>query len=95
MKLLKILFIPLFVLAVDDYDTKWCHSPSEHLKWETLIQDNPHNDSIHAIHALWLGLCIKVDAKQITTNEATQIFENARLSVIKSFPSDVDENQTY
>ncbi|MDX1295273.1 MAG: hypothetical protein R3302_03345 [Sulfurimonadaceae bacterium] len=88
MKLAVFLLLPLIVLAVDEYDTKWCHDHSEHMKWEMLVQDNPDNDGIQALHALWLGLCIKVDAKQITTSKANEIFNSSRAAFLLNLPEE-------
>ncbi len=37
---------------------------------------------IHALHALRLGLCFKVDKGDLTVSQATEIFENMRSSLI-------------
>jgi hypothetical protein len=36
------------------------------------------NQSIHALHALRLGLCFTVDRGELTVSQATEIFENLR-----------------
>lgn len=35
------------------------------------------------LHALWMGLCFKVEAGDIPLDEAISIFENARHTVIQ------------
>ena len=46
----------------------------------------PHLDAedmqIHALHALRLGLCFKVDRGDLTVSQATDFFENMRSSLI-------------
>ena len=50
------------------------------------VQDLIHGSSwpmdIQTLHALRLGLCVKVARGDITIQEATDIFENAREKVI-------------
>lgn len=40
------------------------------------------SDEIQALHALWMGLCLKVEAHALTENRANNIFENARESLL-------------
>jgi hypothetical protein len=93
MKYVVIFLFPVIIFAIDAYDTKWCHEHSEHLKWEMLVQENPDNDGIQALHALWLGLCIKVDAKQITTAKANEIFNSSRAAFLLHLPQEEDNSQ--
>ena len=50
------------------------------------MQENPDDDGIQALHALWLGLCVKVDAKQITTSKANEIFNSSRAAFLLNLP---------
>ena len=88
MKTAVLLLLPLLLFATDEYDTKWCHEPSEHMKWELMVQENPDHDGIQALHALWLGLCVKVDAKQITTSKANEIFNSSRGAFLLNLPKE-------
>ena len=90
MKSTVFLLIPIILIAVDPYDTEWCHAPSEHMRWELMVQEKPDDDGVQALHALWLGLCIKVDARQITTSKATEIFNSSRASFLLSLPQDLN-----
>ena len=79
-----ICFIPSAVLSTEDpYDNRYCHDPDELQKWYSLVEKNPDSDQIAALHALWIGLCAKVEAKTLTTSRANQIFEDFRAALIK------------
>ena len=49
------------------------------MNWEALLQEHPGDMQIHALHALRLGLCFKVDRADLTVSQATEIFENMRI----------------
>ena len=44
-----------------------------------------------AIHALWIGLCLKVEAHNITTERANQLFEDFRRGIIESIQSEEEK----
>lgn len=73
-----------FYTMANTYDTSHCQDPLELEKWAKILSDNPKDDAIHALHAMWVGLCVKVDAKHLTTNDAQRIFERARESVVET-----------
>ena len=82
--LIVCLFLPTIVLAVDKYDSKYCKDPAELQKWANMLEKNPDSDAIATIHALWIGLCLKVEAHNITTVRANKIFEDFRWVIIES-----------
>ena len=59
----------------DEYDTSYCHDPVELQKWEQMLINDPDSEPLAAIHALRIGLCVKVEAKQLTTNQANRLFD--------------------
>jgi len=79
--LLTIVF-PLFCIA-DEYDAEYCHDPVELQKWEQMLSNDPDSEPLAAIHALWIGLCVKVEARQLTTIQANRLFERFRDALIE------------
>ena len=76
---LMILLLPTMASAnTEEYDSRYCHDPTELQKWQKIVNNNPDSDQIAAIHALWIGLCVKVEAHNLTTNRANRIFEDFR-----------------
>ena len=86
MKHLLAFVFSIIILSADnkssDYDTSYCHDKTELARWQMLNLKHPKDHNIQTLHALWIGLCQKVEKKEITTNMAQEIFEKARSSVI-------------
>lgn len=79
--LLMLVFASLSI--ANEYNTDYCHDPVELQKWEQLLSSNPDSGPLAAIHALWIGLCVKVEARQLTTMQANQLFERFRDALIE------------
>ena len=71
------------VLVASEYNTDYCHDPVELQKWEQMLTNNPDSEHLAAIHALWIGLCVKVEARQLTTLKANLIFERFREALVE------------
>ena len=41
------------------------------------------NEPLTAIHAFWIGLCVKVEARRLTTMQANRLFERFRDTLIE------------
>jgi len=76
------LLIHSVVFASNEYDNAYCKDPVELKKWADLVEKNPDSDAIAALHALWVGLCAKVEVRHLTTYRANNIFENFRTALI-------------
>ena len=60
----------------NNYNTKYCHDENDLKIWK---QNEKSSDlKVQEFHALFLGLCKKVENKNLTTDEAQYIFENTR-----------------
>ncbi|MFO7813320.1 MAG: hypothetical protein R6V21_10165 [Pelovirga sp.] len=67
----------------NEYNTDYCHDPVELQKWEQMLTNDPDSEPLAAIHALWIGLCIKVEGRQLTTMQANRLFERFRDNLIE------------
>lgn len=73
-------------LASDYY----CDDQSAVDEWNTLITDKyPGNNNWQELHAIWLGLCLKVKQGSIGKNHAIDVFERARERAIR-----IEKNKT-
>ena len=90
--LIIILLLPTFALAADPYDNKYCHDPAELQRWANILAENPDSDAVAALHAMWIGLCVKVEAHNITTNRAQTIFEKFKSGIIESIKSQEEKS---
>jgi len=61
----------------------YCKDPESWKQWDVLIQKYPDDLDIHALHALRLGLCAKIERGDITVADSITIFENAREAILE------------
>ncbi len=65
-------------LTLNAKEDNYCETPYTNLQWETLIQEFPEDMQIQSLHALKLGLCLKVDKGDLTVSQAIEIFNNMK-----------------
>lgn len=70
------------VLAAEKFNSNRCHHPESWPEWRALIAKHPDNHGLHTLHALRIGLCIKVERGGLTLADGTAIFEQARKSLL-------------
>ena len=76
---LILVFCSLVYAESDNY----CHDKESWKEWDALVEKNPNDSEVHALHALRIGLCAKVDKGGITLEQATEIFESAREAIVQ------------
>lgn len=93
MKALLILLVLLLsnvsCAGSDAYDSRYCHDPEPLETWRSLVDKNSDSDQIGVQHALWIGLCVQVEAHDMTTDRANRIFETFRSALLDQ----VDQNR--
>ncbi len=67
-----------FTSASEDY----CQDQESWNEWDALVEKYPNDSDIQTLHALRIGLCLKVQRGDLSGQEASDIFENARESII-------------
>ena len=82
--LVLLLIFTLFVanlpaIAAEDY----CSDPESWKEWEELVEKYPNDSDVQALHALRIGLCLKVERGDLTVEQGTDIFENARKAILE------------
>lgn len=94
MVVMILMLVPLIASAAttDVYDNKYCKDPIELQKWQKMLNNNPDSDAIAALHALWVGLCLKVETRNITTIRANKIFEDFRWGLIDIIQSEQEQS---
>jgi hypothetical protein len=70
------------ILAQDE-DANNCHDPKAWADWQERVDKHPHDQELQVLHALWMGLCIKVEMGAISLTDAITIFEQARQGLIQ------------
>ncbi len=71
----------------------YCHDKKSWEEWDALVEKNPNDTEVQALHALRIGLCAKVDRGGITLEQATEIFESAREAIIQKREEDQKREQ--
>lgn len=78
-------FLPLIFLglgAAAAEDPNYCHDKASWAEWDALVAKYPEDQAVQALHALRIGLCVKVDRGSLSLQEATEIFEGAREAIV-------------
>ncbi len=95
---LTILLLLLFIVQSTTFshtlnaeEKNYCEDSDTNMQWEALIQEHPDDMQIHALHALRLGLCFKVDRGDLTVSQATDIFENMRRALVNAKAREMEE----
>ena len=92
--LLVVLFLTLLSPAISFAEPEnYCLDQNSWAEWDELVAKNPNDMEIHTLHALRIGLCVKVDRGGITIDQATEIFESAREAIIHKRQDDVKRKQ--
>ncbi|MCP4264591.1 MAG: hypothetical protein GY777_03280 [Candidatus Brocadiaceae bacterium] len=84
------LSILLFAYVLNAEEKNYCNDHDANMEWEALIREHPGDMQIHALHALRIGLCFKVDRGDISVSQATVIFENMRSALINAKERDTE-----
>ena len=84
----KIMFLSLLLIfathcASFAESENYCLDEKSWKEWDALVQKNPNDNEVQALHALRIGLCVKVDRGEIKLEKATEIFESAREAIVE------------
>lgn len=80
--ILVLAFFPPTQLVLAE-EVNYCTDPESWEEWEALVEKYPNDMEVHTLHALRIGLCVKVERKELTVPQATDIFEKARQIIIQ------------
>ena len=80
--------ILVFCSLVYAESENYCHDEKSWKEWDAIVEKNPNDTEVQALHALRIGLCAKVDRGGITLDQATKIFESAREAIIQKRKED-------
>jgi hypothetical protein len=53
------------------------------MDWQERVNTHPDDQEVQVLHALWMGLCFKVETGDLALDDAITIFENARSTLIQ------------
>lgn len=55
-------------------DSKFCNDPPHWEHFNSMVANDPDNIPLQILHALKIGLCVKIDQNSISTQEAIRLF---------------------
>ena len=70
-------------LAYTEEQTNYCLKKDSWKEWEALVKKYPNDEDVQSLHALRLGLCLKIEQGSITFGMATAIFNRTHEMVVK------------
>jgi hypothetical protein len=87
------ILILVFCSLVYAEGENYCHDEKSWTEWDRLVEKNPNDMEVQALHALRIGLCAKVDRGEITLDQTTDIFDSAREAIIQKRKEDQKREQ--
>ena len=69
--------------STEPTDRTYCEDEGTRRDWEERTANNPDDSDLQTLHALWLGLCVKIQREGLAVDQATDIFERMRQGLIE------------
>jgi hypothetical protein len=60
----------------------YCEQEESWQEWQELAAKHPDDQSLQTLHALRIGICIKVERNELSVAQGTAIFEKARQALL-------------
>ena len=79
-------------LAYTEEQENYCLDKESWKEWDDLVRKYPNDEDVQTLHALRLGLCIKIEQRSITFELASDIFNRAHDMVIQNAKSERERN---
>lgn len=87
---LLVVWRPYGLWAADEAENH-CHDKQAWEQWNETVAKNPDDLELQFLHAVWLGLCQKVERQEITVPQATELFERARTRLVEQRKAEQDK----
>ena len=71
----------------------YCKDPDSWAEWDALVAKYPNDKDVQTLHALRLGLCIKIEQGTITLKDAINLFDRAHDMVIREKLAEQNEGK--
>jgi len=81
-KILLILIFVIFITPVFAQDENYCKDKESWNEWNAMTIKFPKDIPLQILHALRIGLCVKIEENSITFEEATDLFKKMFDTVI-------------
>ena len=84
-QLLSILLLVGMLSASPDKEkppVNHCEQEASWKEWQALVAKHPEDQGLQALHALRLGLCVKIQRHELSVQQGTDLFEKARQPLV-------------
>ncbi len=75
-------FLLSFSVHASEKEQTYCDDSAVWADWQEKASKQVGNLDFQTLHALWMGLCMKVKSGGLTEDEADRLFEKARETLI-------------
>ena len=82
----------LWAADTEDKEVNHCHDPQAWVRWNQTVAKNPDDMELQFLHALWLGLCLKVERQELSVEQATGLFEQALSQLVERRQAERDKD---
>ena len=92
----RIIIIAIFILflSIPVYaEINWCHDPKTWNDWNAMVKKHPADVPLQILHALRIGLCVKIKNGSIAFDEATDLMNNMMNSLIEKRAEKGDDEE--
>jgi hypothetical protein len=62
-----------------------CEQAASWQQWQALLDKHPDDPGLQSLHALRIGLCVKVQRGELSVQQGTDIFEQARRALLREW----------
>ena len=67
----------------------YCRDKASWKIWDAFVAEHFRDDDVQALHALRLGLCVKIEGGSVPLDRAVAIFERAHARLVEKWQKDV------
>lgn len=75
-KIISTIIIILFLSVPVSSETNFCHDEKSWKDWNAMAKKLPEDIPLQILHALRIGLCVKIEQNSISFDEATDLFDD-------------------
>jgi len=80
--IILLLLLGIYGVSAAEPDN-YCHDAESWNEWDSMVKKYPEDIPLQILHALRIGLCIKIEQKSISLQDATQLMNDMSDDLIK------------
>jgi hypothetical protein len=68
--------------AEEKVPENYCEQTESWQEWQALVAKHPDDHGLQTLHALRIGICVKIKREELSVQQGTAIFEKARQALL-------------